>query len=81
MDYYAKFDLASDATNWLLSNAPRVYYYGALAEAYRYIKDNARSAQYDSLFELALQDVERADERDQYPDYGLQMRSDTGAPV
>src|SRR5690349_17757912 len=23
MDYYAKFDIASDATNWLLSNAPR----------------------------------------------------------
>ena len=81
MDYYAKFDIASDSTNWLLTNAPRTYYYGALAEARRYLKDDARAAEYDSLFELSLQDVERADQRDQYPDFGLQMRADTGAPV
>ena len=81
LDYYAKFDIATDTTNWLLTNAPRVYHYGALAEAYRYLKDDARATQYDRLFELALQDVEKSDERDQYPDFGLQMRADTGAPV
>lgn len=81
LDYYAKFDIATDSTNWLLSNAPRVYYYGALAEAYRFMKDNNRAAQYDGLFEISLHDVEKADERDQYPDFGLQMRADTGAPV
>lgn len=81
MDYYAKLDLAADSTNWVLTNAPRTYFYGALAEAYRFLKDNNRAVQYDGLFELALQDVERADQLDQYPDFGLQMRSDTGAPV
>src|SRR5688572_15375416 len=33
MDFYEKFDIASDSTNWLLTNAPRCYYYGALMEA------------------------------------------------
>lgn len=81
MDYYAKLDIASDSTNWVLTNAPRSYYYGSLAEAHRYMKDDQRAVEYDGLFELAIQDIEKADEKDQYPDFGLQMRSDTGAPV
>ena len=79
MDYYAKLDLASDSTNWVLTNAPRVYFYGAMAAASRYMKDDKRAVQYDALQEMAIQEVERADERDQYPDSGLQMRADMGA--
>ena len=79
MDYYSKLDLASDSTNWVLLNAPRVYFYGAMAQAARYMKDDKRAVQYDALQEMAIQEVERADEGDQYPDSGLQMRADTGA--
>lgn len=81
LDYYAKLDIATDSTNWVLTNAPRTYYYGALAEAFRYMKDDQRAGQYDNLFEMAIQDVERADKVDRFPDFGLQMRADTGAPV
>jgi hypothetical protein len=81
MDYYAKLDISSDSTNWVLTNAPRAYVYGALAEAYRYLKDDRRAVQYDALQEIALQDIEKSDDRDQYPESGLQMRADTGAPV
>ncbi len=81
MDFYEKLDIATDLTNWVLTNAPRVYYYGALAEAQRYIKDDKRAAQYDALQEIAIQDLEKSDAKDKYPDFGLQMRSDIGAPV
>lgn len=81
MDYYAKLDIASDTTNWVLTNAPRAYFYGAMAEAYRFMKDDKRAVQYDALQEIAIQDIEKADDKDQYPDFGLQMRADIGAPV
>jgi hypothetical protein len=50
-----------------------------MAEAARYMKDDKRSAQWEQLFEMAVSDVERADQRDRFPDFGLQMRSDVGA--
>jgi hypothetical protein len=81
LDFYEKLDIATDSTNWVLTNAPRVYFYGAMAEANRYTKDDKRAAEYDALQEMAIADLERADERDQYPDSGLQMRADIGAPV
>jgi hypothetical protein len=79
IDFYEKFDIATDTTNWLLTNAPRTYYYGAMAEAYRFIKDDKRANQYDALQEMVVQEIERADQRDRFPDFGLQMRSDVGA--
>jgi hypothetical protein len=33
LDFYKKLDIATDSTNWVLSNSPRVYYYGSLMEA------------------------------------------------
>jgi hypothetical protein len=35
--------LATNATNWLLQRSPDVYLNGSLAEAYRYLKDDARA--------------------------------------
>ena len=35
--------LATSATNWLLQRSPDVYLNGSLAEAYRYLKDDARA--------------------------------------
>jgi hypothetical protein len=81
MDYYQKLDLATDTTNWVLENAPRCYYTGSLMEAYLYLKDEKRASYWEQRFEQAIQDVERADKGDRFPDFGLQMRADTGAPV
>jgi hypothetical protein len=80
MDYYKKWDLATDLTNWLLTNAPRCYYYGSLLEASAYLKDDKRVPMWAQFYEQALRDVEDADGKDRLPSFGLQMRSD-GAVV
>lgn len=81
MDYYQKLNLATTDPNWVLTNAPRTYYCGSLMEAYLYLKDEKRASYWEQRFEQAIGDVERADKGDRFPDFGLQMRADTGAPV
>lgn len=81
LDYYVKLDIASDSTNWVLTNSPRCYYFGALAEAARYMKDDKRGLLWEQMFEAAIADVDKADKGDRYPSAGLQMRADIGAPV
>lgn len=76
MDFYKRFDLATDSTNWLLTNAPRCYYYGALMEASAFLKSDQRITVWATLLESAIKEVEFADETDQFPDYGLQVRPD-----
>jgi hypothetical protein len=38
--YYKKWDIAADTTNWLLTNAPDAYLFGAVAEAAMYLHDD-----------------------------------------
>jgi hypothetical protein len=77
MDYYAKLDIATDSTNWVLTNAPRLYYYGALMEAAPYLKNDQRVSLWSQLWENAISEVERSDKADRFPDFGLQMRPDS----
>jgi hypothetical protein len=74
IDYYKKLDIATDLTNWVLTNAPRCYYYGALMEAAAYLVNDKRIIVWSQLLENALQELERADQRDVYPSGGLQVR-------
>lgn len=76
IDYYKKLDIATDATNWLLSNAPRCYYYGSLLQAAAYLKNDQRIPMWSELFENSIKEVETADDKDQFPDFGLQVRPD-----
>jgi hypothetical protein len=78
MDFYEKLDIASDSTNWVLENAPRLYYYGALLEASVYLINDKRVPVWSQLFENAISEVENADKIDRYPSSGLQMRADIG---
>lgn len=76
MSYFKKLDIATDSTNWVLTNAPRVYYYGSLMEAAAYLKNDNRVPMWAQLFETALKDVEFADQSDRFPvGGGLQMRA------
>jgi hypothetical protein len=80
MDFYEKLDIATDSTNWVLTNAPRVYYYGALMEAAAFLVNDKRVPMWAQMLETAIQELERADKGDRFPDFGLQMRAD-GAVV
>jgi hypothetical protein len=80
IDFYKKLDLATDSTNWVLTNAPSVYFRGTMMEVYRIMKDDKRADLWERRFESSLADVQTADKGDRFPDFGLQMRSD-GAVV
>jgi hypothetical protein len=63
--YYAKLSKLSSTTttNWLLTQAPDVYLYGALLQAAPYLQDDARIQVWVSLYERGLQDLQVADDR------------------
>jgi len=58
--YYAKVTaLSADAdTNWLLTNNPDVYLYGALVHTAPYLKDDARIALWAGLLAQAMGEIE-----------------------
>ena len=76
MDYYKKFDIATDLTNWLLTNAPSVYLYGALLNAEPFLKNDKRIGVWEARFEKALADVEKADKRERWSGNSLTIRAD-----
>ena len=76
MSYFKKLDLATDSTNWVLTNSPDVYYYGSLLEAAAFLKNDKRIPLWSGLFERAVSELELADRNDRLPiGGGLQMRS------
>lgn len=61
--YRARVPSLSDSvtTNYVLSNYPDVYLYGALANAGPYIEDNARVTQWKQAFQMAIEGVNAVD--------------------
>lgn len=55
----------SDAqpTNWLLTNHPDLYLYGALIESAPYLRDDSRTTVWQSLFDRALAEVQAKENR------------------
>ena len=77
IDFYKSWAIATDGTNWLLTNAPRCYYYGALMEASAFLVNDKRVPVWAQLLEKAIQEVEEADSKDDYPSGGtLMVRAD-----
>ena len=76
MSYFKKLDIATDGTNFVLTNAPRLYLYGSLLEAATDLKNDTRVPMWSTLLENALKEIEIADQNDRYPSgSGLQMRT------
>lgn len=76
ISYFKKLDIATDSTNWVLTNAPRVYYYGSLLEAAGFLKEDRRIPMWSQMFDGAITELERADQNDRFPiGGGLQMRA------
>lgn len=83
--YYKKFAglSASQATNWLLTNAPGVYLYGSLLESAPFIggdQDQKRLPMWHGLYLAACNGLQKQDSFDRFAAAGLQMRADHGNP-
>jgi hypothetical protein len=76
MDYYLKWDIATDTTNWLLTNAPSAYLYGSLLQAEPFLKNDKRIQVWREMFERSLADIEMADKRERWSGNSLTMRAD-----
>lgn len=73
--YYAKFPaLASNSTNWLLTNHPTAYLYASLMQACIYIKDKSGAAEYKALYEEVAKDLQRQDDTAQHSGSTLRVR-------
>jgi len=77
--YYAKLTKLSDsvASNWLLSQAPDVYLYGALMQATPYLKDDARISVWAALYARGLEELQVADDRGATSGGSIMMRART----
>jgi len=52
---------ASNASNWILTDYPDAYLYGALVQSAPYLRDDARATTWGTLFSAALDDICNAD--------------------
>jgi hypothetical protein len=66
--YYERVPTLSDAApeNWLLSESPDLYLFGALGEAALHIKDEQRGALWQQRFEVLIDELNAAAVRDAY---------------
>lgn len=81
--YYAAMTALSDAnaTNWLLTNAPGTYLFGALAESAPFIGDDARVAVWEGKYKQLVAGVITRNSRETYPTgQPLVTRTDTYNP-
>lgn len=66
--HYGPIEALSDAapSNWVLTNHPDLYLYGALVQASPYLGDDARVQTWAALYSRALEMVDAADNRAQW---------------
>ena len=76
LQYYAKTPALSDsnASNWLLLDAPDVYLYGTLIQSAPYLQDDARTQTWAALYAAALQSLQKASDDTRFAGSGLRMR-------
>lgn len=58
-----RWNLASDTTNWLMTNCPDCYIYATLLAASPYIKDDSRMELWRSLLSAAIDEANELDSR------------------
>lgn len=63
MHYYKRLDIATDATNGVLTNHPDLYLYGSLAEAEMYLRNDPRVPMWKALFDEGIMELNERDER------------------
>jgi len=83
ISYYAKIPAlsTSNTSNYLLASYPQVYLYGSLLEAQPYIVNDERITVWMSLFNEAVQLINRDDEQGRYSGRtAFAMKNDTANP-
>jgi hypothetical protein len=78
LNYYRKFPALASAVggvNWLLTNKPDIYLYGALTAAAIYFRFTDDAQFYFGLYSAAVEGLQNADAADRYSGPVLQMRS------
>ena len=80
INYYKEFDAlsSSNTTNYILTNHPSIYLYGALYHAANFLGgvEPRLVQQWQQQYITALERLERNDKEDQYGNAPLQQRSD-----
>lgn len=61
--YLKKYDIATDSTNWLLTNYPELYLHAALASAAFYVIDDPRLQTVNSLLSEGIMELNRQEAR------------------
>jgi hypothetical protein len=80
--YYGRIASLSDTntTNWLLTEAPDAYLYGALIHSAPYLKDDPRISVWGSLYTSAIEALNATSDDAKYGGTGLVMKTRRGAP-
>ena len=76
MVYWKKLEALSPTTssNWLLTNAPDVYLFGALAEAAAYLGDDQHLPQWDGRYQAAVRRLQETDDAGKWSGAAPQSR-------
>jgi hypothetical protein len=73
--YIAKIpDLATNSTNWLLTDAPDAYLYGSLLHSAPYLQEDARVAVWAQMYSAAVARLNEASEQARYSGSGLTLK-------
>lgn len=77
MAYYGKVTPLSDTTttNWLLTQWPDIYLYGALIHSAPYLKEDERIDVWSTIYDRLTNEVNASDERAQYSGSILKART------
>jgi len=74
--YYQKVPALNDTdtTNWLMTEAPDVYLYGALIHSAPYLQEDGRAATWAQLYGAAVQKLNESSEKARMSGSGLTMK-------
>jgi hypothetical protein len=80
MLFYKKFDnlSASTATNWLITNAPDIYLYGAMLEAEPFIMNDERVPLWAQALQQGVSDLQEQDNKDRHSGSALRVMNTGG---
>lgn len=73
--YYKRIPALTSGTNWLLTNHPDIYLYGALAQAEPFIKNDERMPMWIARLDKELTDLRLQGEREMHSGSSLRMRA------